>query len=88
MHKLLCYRTLQDESLSYVHLQISPTVNVVTLTVSVTMMDMVSAVGGTLGLFSGFSIISLMELVYWVGKKGSKVMTGGGGGKKKEKRTG
>ena len=35
-------------------------------TATVTPVDIVSNVGGTLGLFSGFSILSGMEIVYWI----------------------
>ena len=32
----------------------------------VSMADKISSIGGTLGLFTGFSIISIIEIVYWV----------------------
>lgn len=38
------------------------TVTLVRLTSSYTIMGMVSAVGGTLGLFTGFSVLSLVEI--------------------------
>ena len=31
-------------------------------------MDMVSSIGGTLSLFSGFSILSMVEIIYWAYK--------------------
>ncbi len=37
------------------------------LTATVTVIDMISNIGGTLGLFCGFSILSAAEIVYWVG---------------------
>ena len=37
-------------------------------TATVTIIDMISNIGGTLGLFSGFSILSGVELLYWAGK--------------------
>ena len=37
-------------------------------TATVSVIDMISNVGGTLGLFCGVSILSLAELIYWAGK--------------------
>lgn len=36
------------------------------ITSTMTTIDMVSNIGGTLGLFSGFSILSGIEIIYWV----------------------
>ena len=30
------------------------------------MIDMISNIGGTLGLFSGFSLLSGIEIIYWL----------------------
>ena len=49
-------------------------------TATVTAVDMISNIGGTLGLFSGMSILSAVELLYWVGKYLSKKL---GRGKEK-----
>ena len=35
-------------------------------TATVTVIDMISNIGGTMGLFLGFSILSGIEVVYWV----------------------
>ena len=35
-------------------------------TATVTIIDMISNIGGTLGLFSGFSILCLLEVLYWM----------------------
>ncbi len=37
-------------------------------TATVTIVDMISNIGGTLGLFCGFSILSLVEVAYWMGR--------------------
>ncbi len=42
------------------------TLNVV-MTATVTVIDMISNIGGTLGLFCGFSILSAAEIIYWIG---------------------
>ena len=47
------------------------------ITSSTSLVDMVSNIGGTLGLFAGFSILSGVEILFWgtkfiVGKSGSK----------------
>ena len=49
------------------------------MTATVTIIDMISNIGGTLGLFSGFSILSGCELIYWT----CQCL----GGKKKDKST-
>ena len=38
------------------------------LTATVTMIDMISNIGGTLGLFLGFSFLSGVEVIYWIVK--------------------
>ena len=37
-------------------------------TATVTAIDMISNIGGTLGLFTGVSLLSAAELVYWTAK--------------------
>ncbi len=34
---------------------------------TISLVDMISNVGGILGLFTGLSVISLIELAYWMG---------------------
>ena len=41
------------------------TFNIVTKDRAAKFVDMISAIGGTLGLFTGFSIMSAFELVYF-----------------------
>lgn len=43
-------------------------VNRITMSATVSFMEVVSSIGGTLGLFAGFSIISMAELMYWLVK--------------------
>ena len=38
----------------------------ITKSASTTVIDMISNIGGTLGLFMGCSLISGMEILYWV----------------------
>ncbi len=40
----------------------------VTRTATMTMVDLISNMGGTLGLFCGFSILSVVEVLYWAVK--------------------
>ncbi len=54
-----------------VHLSKKTTLHVVN-TATMTLIDMISNVGGTLGLFSGFSILSVVEVVYWIGRSCGK----------------
>ncbi len=41
-------------------------------TATVTIIDMISNIGGTLALFSGFSILSGAEMLYWMFKMVTK----------------
>lgn len=43
--------------------------------VRATNMDKLSLIGGTLGLFTGFSVISLIELVFWVYKSNLRILS-------------
>lgn len=43
----------------------TPIITQVTLNVRHTFFDKISAIGGTLGLFCGVSVISILELVYY-----------------------
>ena len=43
----------------------TPIITEITLEMRTTIYDMISAVGGTLGLFTGISIITFVEIVYW-----------------------
>ena len=45
-----------------------PTVSNVQRDVKVTLVDQIGTIGGTLGLFCGLSIVSMVELVYWIYK--------------------
>ncbi len=46
----------------------------VVATATVTVIDMIANIGGTLGLFSGFSILSAVELLYWAGRAISRAV--------------
>ena len=44
----------------------TPIITRITLEMRITVFDQISAVGGALGLFTGVSLITFAELVYWV----------------------
>ena len=44
----------------------TPTINKVTKDRAAKFVDMLSAIGGTMGLLTGFSIISAVEILYFV----------------------
>ena len=46
----------------------TPIITEITLEVRTNVYDMISAVGGTLGLFTGISVITIVEVVYWIGR--------------------
>ena len=46
----------------------TPTFDKITMDKSAKFVDMLSAIGGTMGLLTGFSIISGVEIVYFMGR--------------------
>ena len=44
----------------------TPIITLIQLELKTTMFDMISAVGGTLGLFTGISVITIAEIGWWV----------------------
>ena len=46
----------------------TPIITEITLELRTSIFDMISAIGGTLGLFTGISVITLVEVAYWSGK--------------------
>ena len=40
----------------------------VSLETRISVYDMISAVGGTLGLFTGISVITVVEIIYWMAR--------------------
>ena len=63
------------ETIKYVRLYPSrKTVMRMLATATVSAVDMISNVGGTLGLFTGFSILSGVEIVYWAFRYGQEKM--------------
>ena len=46
----------------------TPTFNIITKDRAAKFVDMLSAIGGTMGLLTGFSIISAVEMIYFAAK--------------------
>ena len=46
----------------------TPIITEITLEVRTNIYDMISAVGGSLGLFTGISVITVIEVIYWIGR--------------------
>ena len=46
----------------------TPTINKITKDRAAKFVDMLSAIGGTMGLLTGFSLISAVEILYFVTK--------------------
>ena len=58
-----------DLSLKYVRIYFdTPTFDKITKDRAAKFVDMLSAIGGTMGLLTGFSIISAVEIIYFVVK--------------------
>ncbi len=63
----------------------TPIITRITLEMRITIFDQISAIGGTLGLFTGVSLITFVEVFYWVVRfvlaaiLGNNANAGGGG---------
>ena len=44
----------------------TPIITQITQELKTTVFDMISAIGGTLGLFTGISVITMVELIWWI----------------------
>ena len=44
----------------------TPIITEITLELRTNVFDMISAIGGTLGLFTGVSLITFVEIIYWL----------------------
>ena len=56
----------------------TPIITRITLEMRITIFDQISAVGGTLGLFTGVSLITFAELTFWALKFGWALFRGAG----------
>ena len=52
----------------------TPTFDKITMDKAAKFVDMLSAIGGTMGLLTGFSIISAVEILYFSGKQLVNIM--------------
>ena len=52
----------------------TPTFDKITMDKSAKFVDMLSAIGGTMGLLTGFSIISGVEIIYFATKLGWNII--------------
>ena len=58
-----------DKKLRFVRIYFdTPTIDIVTKDRAAKFVDMLSAIGGTMGLLTGFSIISGVEVLYFLGR--------------------
>ena len=63
------YTAEWENNLKFVRIYFdTPTLNRIRRDRAAKFVDMLSAIGGTMGLLTGFSIISLVELLYFVSK--------------------
>ena len=53
----------------------APTFDRITIDSRVKLVDYISAIGGTMGLFLGFSVLSAVEIVYYLAKYVTKLFT-------------
>ena len=66
---ILCSEFTRSSSLHVVNIYFtSPTYDRISMDAKVTLQSVVSAVGGILGLFTGFSILSGVEILYFLGR--------------------
>ena len=57
----------KDRSILEIRLE-GPTFMILKRSQRVTFVDKLGSIGGTLGLFSGFSLLAIMELIHWIFK--------------------
>ena len=58
-----------ERNIAKITIEISePTVTNMQRDIKVTLVDQIGTIGGTLGLFCGLSIVSMVEFVYWIYK--------------------
>ncbi len=57
----------------------TPIITQINLELRTNIFDQISAIGGTLGLFTGISVITFIEILYWFGKFAREVARSGGG---------
>ena len=66
--KQMCEKIISnDKAILMVRLE-GPTFMTVKRSLRVTFADKLGSIGGTLGLFSGFSLLAIMELIHWIFK--------------------
>ena len=64
-----------ENKLRYVRIFFNtPTFDMITKDRAAKFMDMLSAIGGTMGLLTGFSIISGVEILFFIGKVVVKIL--------------
>ena len=79
--------SVQESSLYIVQVSVrGKTVTEIVMTASTSVIDMISNIGGTLGLFLGLSLLSAVEILYWACKSMSGIKSAKRGGKKGKKR--
>lgn len=60
-------------SLSYTRVYVHrKTAMKILMTATISFIDVISNIGGTLGLFSGLSVLSAAEIVFWAGRFAGK----------------
>ena len=66
---ILCKAYMKDTDLHLIRIYFgAQTFDKITKDVKTTFEDKISNIGGTLGLFTGFNIFSILEVVYFAGK--------------------
>ena len=67
VHLCTLFRELRKEFSKYIRVYVHrKTAMKILVTATISAIDMISNIGGTLGLFSGFSVLSGAELVFWI----------------------
>ena len=56
----------------------TPIITQINLELRTNIFDQISAIGGTLGLFTGISVITFIEILYWFGRFAIEVARTGG----------
>ena len=72
-YTILCKRIQNEDKAKITVILKGPTFKKYRRSLRVTFTDRLGSIGGTLGLFSGFSLMAIIELIHWICKVGCSV---------------
>ena len=73
-YAILCKRIQNEDKAKITVILKGPTFKKYRRSLRVTFTDRLGSIGGTLGLFSGFSLMAIIELIHWICKVSCSLM--------------